>query len=71
MLLKQDPQRGLMARVRYFAGGRRKDELLGNHRVNVESAAVFCLGKVRAGEHQCVSCQQGLGPWVCYSFQAL
>ncbi|CEJ54898.1 hypothetical protein PMG11_01186 [Penicillium brasilianum] len=55
--------RELMARVRYFAGGRRKDELLGNHRVNVESAAVFCLGEIRAGEHQCVSCQQGLDPW--------
>lgn len=71
MLLKKEPVRELMARVRYFAGGRRKDEILGNHLLNVESAAVFCQGEVKTNEHRCDSCLQGWGPWVCYSFQVL
>ncbi|KAJ6184940.1 hypothetical protein N7519_006241 [Penicillium mononematosum] len=63
MMLKQEPVRELMARERYFAGGRREDEILGNHLVNVEFAAVFCQGEVKTNEHRCDSCLQGYGPW--------
>ncbi|KAJ5933844.1 hypothetical protein N7454_006173 [Penicillium verhagenii] len=57
------PVRELMARVRYFAGNRRQDEILGNHRVNVESTAVFCQGVVMTDANQCDNCLQGWGPW--------
>lgn len=56
MLLKEDPVRELMARPRYFAGSRREDEILGKDLFNVESAAVFCQGEVKTGEHRCDSC---------------
>ncbi|KXG46833.1 uncharacterized protein PGRI_035790 [Penicillium griseofulvum] len=59
MLLKQEPVRELMARERYFAGGRREDEILGNHLANVESAAVFCQGEVKTNEHRQSACNYG------------
>ncbi|KAJ5931167.1 hypothetical protein N7466_006660 [Penicillium verhagenii] len=62
-LLKSAPVRELMERVRYFAGNRHQDEILSNHRVNVESAAIFCQGAVMTDANQCESCLQGWGPW--------
>ncbi|CEJ57299.1 hypothetical protein PMG11_05996 [Penicillium brasilianum] len=62
-LLKNEPVRELTCRKRYFASGRRQDEIIGNSLANVESAAVFCQGVVQLDEKQCDSCLKAFGPW--------